>query len=203
MSMSSVPGGAASVSLACARGRNSQRIGFRGDRSARRIILRGVDDVERAADRAPRRRGNVVLEFGTRIPGVSYVDRPGAYAIIRAGSNAIALVRTPQGFLLPGGGVQLHEPFDEALQRELMEEIGYRSRIGKKLCAAVQYLYSEVDHGYFKKVGHFFAATLTARVGEPTELDHELVWCPPDEAVTKLAQEFQAWAIRYACGMAP
>jgi 8-oxo-dGTP diphosphatase len=143
-----------------------------------------------------------VLEFGTRIPGVCYVDRPGAYAIIHDESNAIALVGTPQGFLLPGGGVEPHEHIEEALQREIVEELGYRSTIGEKLCTAVQYLYSEVDHGYFKKIGHFFRATLTVRVSDPTEMDHELVWCPPDEAVTMLAQEFQAWAVRQACRMA-
>ena len=144
-----------------------------------------------------------MLEFGTRIADVSYVDRPGAYAIIRDGSNAIALVRTPQGFLLPGGGVNRHEEITDALRREIVEELGYRSRIDNKLCAAVQYLYSEVEHEYFKKVGHFFSATLTEKVGEPIETDHELVWCSPDDAVTKLAQEFQAWAIRQACRMAP
>ncbi len=144
-----------------------------------------------------------MLEFGTRLAGVSYVDRPGAYAVIRDGSNAIALVRTQLGFLLPGGGVHQHEAIEEALQREIVEELGYRSRIGNKLCAAVQYLYSEAEHEYFKKVGHFFSATLTVKVGEPIETDHELVWCSPDDAVTKLAQEFQAWAIRQACRLVP
>ena len=115
--------------------------------------------------------GSSVLEFGTRIANVSYVDRPGAYAIIRDGSNAIALVRTPQGFLLPGGGVNRHEEITNALRREIVEELGYRSRIDNKPCAAVQYLYSEVEHEYFKKVGHFFSATLTEKVGEPIETD--------------------------------
>ena len=89
------------------------------------------------------------------------------------------------------------------MQREIMEELGYQSRIGKKVCAAVQYLYSEAEHEYFKKVGHFFRATLTEKVCGPTEIDHELVWCSPDESLTKLAQEFQTWAIRQAWKIAP
>ena len=142
--------------------------------------------------------GGLVIEFGKRIPGVSYIGRPGAYAIIEDGSNAIALVRTQQGYLLPGGGVEPNERFEAALQREIVEELGYQSRIGEELCAAVQYLYSEAEHEYFKKYGHFFRATLMKRVCEPTELDHELVWCSPHESLTKLAQEFQAWAVRQA-----
>jgi 8-oxo-dGTP diphosphatase len=139
-----------------------------------------------------------VIEFGKRIKGVSYINRPGAYAIIRDGSNAIALVRTQQGYLLPGGGVEPHEDFEIALQREIIEELGYQSRIVEKLCTAVQYLYSESEHAYFKKVGHFFKATLAEKVSEPTEMDHELVWCSLDESLKKLAQEFQAWAVRQA-----
>jgi 8-oxo-dGTP diphosphatase len=82
-----------------------------------------------------------VIEFGERIKGISYIPRPGAYAIIQDGSNAIALVRTPQGYLLPGGGVEPTEDFEVALQREIMEELGYESRIEEKLCTAIQYLH--------------------------------------------------------------
>jgi 8-oxo-dGTP pyrophosphatase MutT (NUDIX family) len=144
-----------------------------------------------------------VIEFGERESGVSYIDRPGAYAIIQDGSHAIALVKTQQGYLLPGGGVEPNEDFARALQREIVEELGYQSRIGEKLCAAVQYLHSETDRGYFRKVGHFFRATLTEKVCEPTEIDHQLVWCSPDESLRKLAQEFQAWALRQACKIDP
>ena len=126
------------------------------------------------------------------------MDRPGAYAIIQDGANAIALVRTKQGYLLPGGGVEAYEGLEAALRREIVEELGYQSSIGEKICHAVQYLYSEAEHDYFRKVGHFFRATLIEKVCEPTEMNHELVWCPPHESLTKLAQEFQAWAVRQA-----
>jgi 8-oxo-dGTP diphosphatase len=144
-----------------------------------------------------------VIEFGERIQGVSYIDRPGAYAIIRDGSNAIALVRTQQGYLLPGGGVEPDEDIKVALQREIMEELGYQSTIEEKVCSAVQYLYSESDRAYFKKIGHFFKVSLAEKVSEPIETDHELVWCSPEESLQMLAQEFQVWAIRQAFKMAP
>lgn len=144
-----------------------------------------------------------MIEFGERIKGISYIDRPGAYAIIQDGSNAIALVRTPQGYLLPGGGVERNEDFEVALQREIIEELGHESRIEEKICTAIQYLYSEAEHEYFKKVGHFFRARLMERICEPTEKDHELVWCPCDASIMTLDQEFQAWAVRQAFKITP
>jgi len=144
-----------------------------------------------------------VIEFGEQIRGIHYITRPGAYAIIQDGANAIAVVRTQQGYLLPGGGVEPNEGLEAALQREIMEELGYQSSIGEKICHAVQYLYSEAEHEYFRKVGNFFRATLTEKVCEPTEMDHELVWCSPHESLTKLAQEFQAWAVRQALKTIP
>lgn len=144
-----------------------------------------------------------MIEFGTRIKGVSYIDRPGAYAIIQNKSNAIALVKTQQGFLLPGGGVEHDEDVENALRREIMEEIGYQSRILEEICTAVQYLYSESEREYFRKTGHFFIATLEERVSEPIEIDHELVWFSADESLKNLAQEFQAWALRQALRIGP
>lgn len=144
-----------------------------------------------------------MIEFGERIQGVSYIDRPGAYALIQHGANAIALVKTHQGYLLPGGGVEPNEDIKVALQREIMEELGYQSTIEEKVCSAVQYLYSDSDRGYFKKMGHFFKVSLAEKVSEPIETDHELVWCSPEESLQMLAQEFQAWAVRQAFKMAP
>lgn len=143
-------------------------------------------------------RGSSVIEFGEQIQGVSYIDRPGAYALIQNGSNAIAVVKTHQGYLLPGGGVEPNEDIKVALQREIMEELGYQSTVEENVCSAVQYLYSESERAYFKKVGHFFKVKLTEKVSEPIEMDHELVWCSFEESLQMLAQEFQAWAVRQA-----
>ena len=144
-----------------------------------------------------------MIEFGNQLKGISYISRSGAYAIIQDKSNAIALVKTRQGYLLPGGGVEHGEDFESALRREIMEEIGYQSRIVEEICTAVQYLYSESEREYFRKVGHFFRATLEERVSEPIEADHELVWFSADESLNRLAQEFQAWAVRQAFKIEP
>lgn len=144
-----------------------------------------------------------MIEFGVRIHGVSYMERPGAYALIQNGSKAIALVKTPQGYLLPGGGIEPDENIKAGLRREIIEEIGYQSKVEEKVCSAVQYLYSESERAYFKKVGYFFKVELVAKVSEPIERDHDLVWRSPEESQRMLAQEFQAWAVRQAFKIAP
>ena len=137
-------------------------------------------------------------EFGNRLDGVSYVDRPGAYAIIQDASRAVALVKTRKGYLLPGGGVDPGEDLVSGLRREILEELGYDSRILDKLSTAAQFIYDEDERVHYRKVGHFFSATLGEKVADPIETDHELVWCAPSECVQILAQEFQSWAIRQA-----
>lgn len=144
-----------------------------------------------------------MLEFGSRVEGAVYVERPCAYAIIQNASNAIAVVRTPKGYLLPGGGVDPGETLESGLRREILEELGCELEILAELCAAVQFIYDREEGVYWRKVGRFFSATLGKRVADPIEKDHELVWCAPDECVKTLAQEFQAWAIRHAFKILP
>lgn len=139
-----------------------------------------------------------MLEFGNRVATVAYVDRPGAYAVIRDPSRAVALVRTSKGYFLPGGGVEPREDLQTALQREILEEIGYGVQVREEFATAAQYLFAKSDGAYFRKVGHFFLASLTAKVSEPTETDHELVWCSVEECLRNLNHDFQKWAVRQA-----
>jgi 8-oxo-dGTP diphosphatase len=139
-----------------------------------------------------------MFEFGNRVEGVAYVERPCAYAIIQNASSAIAVVRTRKGCLLPGGGVEPGETLESGLRREILEELGCELEIFAELCAAAQFIYDTEEDVYWHKVGHFFSATLGEKIADSIEKDHELLWYAPDACVKTLAQEFQAWAIRQA-----
>src|SRR5881392_40337 len=97
-----------------------------------------------------------MLEFGTRVANVDYVERPGAYAIIRNHAAEVAIIRTPKGYFLPGGGVDAGEDEVAALRREVFEETGLGVEISREIGRAAQYLTAAKEGVYYKKVGHFY-----------------------------------------------
>jgi 8-oxo-dGTP diphosphatase len=81
-----------------------------------------------------------IPKFGSKIEGINYVDRPGAYAVIENHDQRIAVIETSYGFFLPGGGIEPGETEIEALKREVLEEIGFRISVGEVIGAAVEYI---------------------------------------------------------------
>lgn len=81
--------------------------------------------------------------FGEKKEGVTYKTRYGVYAVI-ADSNKekIILVQAPNGaWFLPGGEIEEGEDHLEALQRELIEELGFTAEIGTYYGQADEYFY--------------------------------------------------------------
>ncbi len=141
-----------------------------------------------------------MLEFGTRLANVSYVERPGAYAIIRNAANEYAVIRTPKGCFLPGGGVDEGEQMEAALGREVREETGLAVMVGRKVGVAAQYLISAREGIYYKKIGHFYMAEFGERLTEKFEAEHELLWMSFDGASAALKHRFQVWALATSRG---
>jgi 8-oxo-dGTP diphosphatase len=147
-------------------------------------------------------------EFGDTLPGVTYVERPGAYALI-AGDAAglppatastagthIAVIRTGFGLFLPGGGLDPGEDVRQGLERELYEEIAYKVITAEILGQAAQYHWSAFYNAHFKKIGTFFRVTAAAPAQPRFQKEHELLWLPSTEAARTLTQEFQRWAVQ-------
>ena len=134
--------------------------------------------------------------FGVPEPGVRYLVRPSAYALIGDGEGRVALVRTPEGVYLPGGGIERSETPQQAIVREAIEECGLAVRVGSWSVAAVQFCYSVPEASYFEKHSLFFEAELERFAGGATEADHELFWEPAGSAPDALSHESQAWAVR-------
>jgi 8-oxo-dGTP diphosphatase len=135
-----------------------------------------------------------MIEFGEKKPGVRYEDRPASYGFLLAPDKRLALIRTPMGLFLPGGGLEAQETFEQTLAREFMEEIGYQVSAAVELGQAVQYHWSEFYQTHFRKEGHFFAVQAQPVPGKTWQKDHELIWRPHSAAVKELTQEFQRWA---------
>lgn len=137
--------------------------------------------------------------FGRPEPGVTYVDRPGAYGLLwDAAHTHLAMIRLNFGLFLPGGGLDPGEDPVDGLRRELREEIGYELTSALAVGEAEQYHRSEFYGAHFRKIGHFFRIEATPPPRPTFQAEHALEWMRPDRAARELTQEFQRWAIGLA-----
>jgi len=120
--------------------------------------------------------------------------RPSAYALLADDAGRLAVVRTPQGLFLLGGGMEPGEAPPDTVVREAREEAGLVVRVGAWNVRAVDFVYSITDRTHFEKRSTFVevhAEGPRAGAGEP---DHELRWLPPREAAERLSHPSHRWA---------
>jgi 8-oxo-dGTP diphosphatase len=137
--------------------------------------------------------------FGNRIDSQAYVRRPSAYALVRNAESQLAVVRTPNGCFLPGGGMELDETPQQTVVREAMEECGFVLKPGRVMERAIQFVYSTAEKKYFEKICEFMQAELISTAA-PSELDHEVMWLSEDQARACLSHESHCWAVSRADG---
>jgi len=137
-----------------------------------------------------------IPEFGAAVPGQSYILRHGGYGVIRNNTGYIAVVLTPQGTFLPGGGQEPGETPEQALIREVREECGIDIRVGNCIGVADELVFGREENTYFRKRCTFFTAQPVG-TGQACgiESDHRLVWLSVDDAVLQLVHVSQRWAV--------
>jgi 8-oxo-dGTP diphosphatase len=142
-----------------------------------------------------------IPEFGPRIEGVSYTLRPGAYAIVHNDAGEVAVIQTPAGLYLPGGGIEGNESPEEALLRETLEECGMVVQIERRLGMADQLISLTARGVFICKRGIYFTASVAEWNTEAIcEADHELIWLAPDVAAERLVHESQRYMVMEAGG---
>src|SRR5215472_14337091 len=142
-----------------------------------------------------------IPEFGVAQPGCAYELRPGAYAVLRDDAGCVAVVLTPAGCFLPGGGQESGEPVEQALKRETIEECGLEVQVGRRIGVADELVTSRKEERYFRKRGVFFEALrLNSKSATPAEPDHRLLWLTVTEALSRLTRESHRWAVRTLIG---
>ena len=64
--------------------------------------------------------------FGEKLAGIEYTNRLGVYGIVINNEGKVATIKTSAGYFLPGGGVENGESYGQCLEREFLEETGYK-----------------------------------------------------------------------------
>ena len=141
--------------------------------------------------------------FGEKLEGIEYRARTGAYGIVENEDGKLAVVRIPTGYFLIGGGIEPNEDPMEALEREFLEETGYRVSVGEYLGQAREYLFSEYFKRYIFATGHFYRVEMLEKISRPVEEDHELVLLPKEECAGLLKYRYQRWGVEKALGVEP
>ena len=138
------------------------------------------------------------LQFGTAAPGLDYRPRPTAFGLVFE-DGKLACVRVDRGegsyFDLPGGAVDGDETEEQAVVREFLEETGMTVRPLTRIAEASQY-FRKSDGEPINNIGGFWIAEqLSLDPSAKVEVDHELVWLDPHDALANLRHDAHAWAV--------
>lgn len=146
-------------------------------------------------------------EFGQRLEGITYTPRPGVYGvgfrkvellvdgIMNLESVEVAVIHTPRGRFLPGGGIEEGEIHEECLKREFIEESGYRVEIGEFIGESQMVGLTPRTNRYVELQGNFYLVTIEEHGEGQIEDDHELIWLSLEEAIESLKLSYQSYAV--------
>jgi 8-oxo-dGTP diphosphatase len=131
--------------------------------------------------------------FGNYQPEVRYRKRPGAYALLLNEQGLLGRVELPQGYFLPGGGIETGETPENAVLREIAEETAFQAQLLFKIGEASEYLYTPGYSSGMHKPSSFFVAEITGSTGQTAE--HPIDWVSPAILHQTLLHHSQRWAV--------
>lgn len=135
--------------------------------------------------------------FGLKEAEKNYQARYAAYAILMNDKKEIALVQAPNGaYFLPGGEIEGHETKEEAIDREMLEELGFEVVLADYLGQADEYFYSRHRDTYFYNPGYFYGTKSWKQVSEPLEAGNGSSWETPEKAIALLKRGSHKWAVQ-------
>lgn len=139
----------------------------------------------------------LIPTFGKKEMNQAYQTRRGAYVVVpQINKEKIILVQAPNGaYFLPGGEIEVGENHLEAIQREMLEELGFEVDVTTYFGEAVEYFHSRHRQTYFYHPGYFYEVATWKKIAEPTEKTNQLAWVTPAEALKLLKRGSHQWAV--------
>lgn len=136
------------------------------------------------------------MVFGDLAQGAVYSMRPGAYAVLTDSRSRVAIVEVSGRWLLPGGGIHAAESAEDALRRELLEELGVEPLGASVSVSATEFVKSWSTEEWHIIDGRYFRVTDYRETGEARQPGHHVAWVDPQEASARLGRQGQAWALK-------
>ncbi|MHB9781855.1 NUDIX domain-containing protein [Streptococcus sp. 10F2] len=136
--------------------------------------------------------------FGKKDPDVNYTARYGVYAVVPdARREQVILVQAPNGaWFLPGGEIEAGENHLEALERELLEELGFSAQVGQYYGQADEYFYSSHRDTHYHNPAFIYEVKSYTEVGQPLEDFNNLAWFPINQAFLHLKRGSHRWGLQ-------
>ena len=135
------------------------------------------------------------LTFGCRAAEHAYTQRRAGYAVVIGENRKVAaILGSRTQFWLPGGGCEPGESYEDAISREVREELGRPIRLLRHIGQVVQYFYAAGEKQHYEMEAMFFLAEFAE--GSVVPCEYELHWLPADEWDRGFFHECHAWAAR-------
>lgn len=138
---------------------------------------------------------DAALDLGdTEQLNTEYVLRKAARALLinEDGLVSIQYLSALNYYKLPGGGVENGESLEEALLREIQEEVGCSCTILDEVGAVIEYRNQEkLIH-----ISYCYLAKVVGPIGEPSfeqgeiDLGHTALWVTPEDAKEKMFSHY-------------
>lgn len=135
--------------------------------------------------------------FGEKVENVDYKARYGVYAVIPdERKERIVLVQAPNGaWFLPGGEIEKDEDHIQALDRELMEELGFTATLGHYFGQADEYFYSRHRDTHYYNPAYIYEVLHFEKISDPLEDFNRISWFPVDQAMELLKRGSHQWGV--------
>lgn len=132
--------------------------------------------------------------FGERIPTLKYRYRKAVYAVIILKEKLLTVINPRGHYFLPGGGINKGETNLQCLEREILEETGYRIEKAEYIGSASLYFHSPSD-GPIHNDASFYFVSLSEQKEKPLEQDYTVEWSDIAICENYLHHAHHVWAV--------